>query len=111
IGPDGSAQERSSYAEVALRDRLRAAISRLNPQLPAGAHADAISRVLRRESPSVIVDNRAFHKMLTDGVQVEYKTRDGRIAGDQARLVDFDQPDNNDWLAVNQFTVIEGQHN
>src|SRR5207237_10499461 len=55
--------------------------------------------------------NRAFSRMLVDGIVVECRCKDESIGAEIVRLIDFDDPDTNDWLAVNQFTVIEGQHN
>jgi type I restriction enzyme R subunit len=106
------AAERSDpgYRDVVLEGRLRDALARLNPTLPPAALEDALRKLTRLSAPSLIERNRAAHRMLVDGVTVEYRRKDGPIAGDQARLVDFDDPDNNDWLAVNQFTVAEGQH-
>ena len=89
----------------------RDAIARLNPAIPEDAREEALRKVLRHDAPSLIGNNRAFHQMLRDGVPVEYRRDDGSIAGDHVRLIDFDNPEANDWLAVNQFTVIEGQHN
>ena len=111
IAPGEAAAERDSFGDVVLAGRLREAIDRLNPDIPQEAREEALRKVLRAESPSLVGNNRKFHQMLRDGVEVEYKRDDGSIAGDRVRLVDFDDADNNDWLAVNQFTVIEGQHN
>ena len=72
---------------------------------------DAYRKLTQLDAPSLIERNRALHRMLVDGVTVEYRRKDGSIAGAQARVIDFDDADNNDWLAVNQFTVVEGQHN
>jgi type I restriction enzyme R subunit len=102
--------ERGSYQDIILERRLADAIARLNIDLPLEAHEEAFRKVLRPDTPSLISNNRAFHRMLVDGVNVEYRKANGSIVGDQVRLVDFDNPDENDWLAVNQFTVIEGQH-
>jgi len=106
------AAERSDpgYRDVVLEGRLRQALARLNPALPAEALEDAFRKLTRLSAPSLLERNRAAHRMLVDGVTVEYRRADGSIAGDQARLIDFDDPANNDWLAVNQFTVAEGQH-
>ncbi len=82
----------------------------LNPDLPPEALEDAYRKLTRSDAPSLVERNRAVHRMLVDGVTVEYRRRDGSIAGAQARVIDFDALDNNDWLAVNQFTVSEGQH-
>ncbi len=111
IAPGEAAAERGSFGEVVLAGRLRDAIDRLNPLIPAEAREEALRKVLRLDSPSLVASNRAFHEMLCNGVEVEYRRDDGTIAGDRVRLIDFDRPGENDWLAVNQFTVTEGQHN
>jgi type I restriction enzyme R subunit len=111
IAPGESAAERDSYGQVVLERRLRTALSKLNPGLPAAALDEAVRLVLRRDAPSLVAQNRAFHKMLVDGVNVEVRRADGSIRGELVRLVDFADPARNDWLAVNQFTVIEGQYN
>ncbi len=109
--PGESGSERTSYSEVVLRERLQSAIARLNPNLPESAREDAFRKVLTVGTPSLVRTNRAFHKMLRDGVVVEYRRADGSIAGDIARLMDFNDPDQNDWLVIDQFTVIEAGHN
>lgn len=86
-------------------------LSRLNPVMASDALEEAARKVSRSQSPSLLANNRAFHKMLIDGVSVEYQRKDGSIAGNYARLVDFENPENNEFLAINQFTVIEGQQN
>ncbi|PQO33285.1 DEAD/DEAH box helicase [Blastopirellula marina] len=111
IAPGEPAAERDSFADVVLVDRLRDAIDRLNPTIPEEAKEDALRKVLRPESPSLVGINRRFHKMLRDGVEVEYAREDGSIAGDHVRLVDYgDDPFENDWLVVNQMTVVENHH-
>ncbi len=110
LAPGEPAAERDSFGDVVLVGRLREAIHRLNPKVPDEAREDALRKVLRVASPSLIQTNRAFHKMLRDGVEVEYRRADGGIKGDYVRLLNFDWPKDNDWLAVNQFAVIEGQH-
>ena len=107
IAPDMPNAERSNYKEVVLTRRLQDAVTRLNPQIPADAQEEAIRKVLNPDSPALVQNNRAFHQMLVDGIEVEYRQQDGTIRSGQVRLVDFDTPENNDWLAVNQFTVIE----
>src|SRR5207237_611565 len=67
-------------------------------------------KLTRVDAPSLVDKNRAVHRMMVDGITVEYRRKDGSIAGAQAWVIDFDIPENNDWLAVNQFTVAEGQH-
>ncbi len=111
MAPGEPAAERDSFADVVLVGRLRAAIRRLNPAIPEEAREEALRKMLRVGTPSLTQTNRAFHRMLRDGVPVEYPRPDGSIAGDHVRLVDFDSVGANDWLVVNQFTVIEGQHN
>jgi type I restriction enzyme R subunit len=109
-GMPGAERDDPNYRDVVLEGRLRQALVRLNPDLPAEALEDAYRKLTRTEAPSLVERNRALHRMLVDGVTVEYRRKDGSIAGEQARIIDFDTPDNNDWLAVNQFTVAEGQH-
>ena len=105
------ADRRDSFGEVVLVGRLREAIRRLNPAIPEEAREEALRKVLRVGTPSLTQTNRAFHRMLRDGVPVEYPRPDGSIAGDHVRLVDFGDVQANDWFVVNQFTVIGGQHN
>src|SRR5579872_6371076 len=115
-GPDIAAgqptAERSDagYRDVILENRLRQALARLNADLPPEALEDAYRKLTKTDAPSPIERNRVVHRMLVDGATVEYKRKDGSIAGAQARVIDFDDADNNDWLAVNQFTVAEGQN-
>jgi type I restriction enzyme R subunit len=111
LAPGEIVAERSSFSDVLLTGRLRDAIARLNPEIPNDAREGALRKVLRHDAPSLTANNRAFHRMLRDGVPVEYRRGDGSIAGDRVRLIDFDNLNANDWLAVNQFTVIEGQNN
>jgi type I restriction enzyme R subunit len=111
LAPGEPAAERDSFSEVVLVRRLREAIRRLNFSIPEEAREEALRKVLRVGTPSLTQTNRAFHKMLRDGVDVEYPRGDGSIKGDKVLLVDFSDVRANDWLAVNQFTVIEGQHN
>src|SRR5437667_11869736 len=99
-----------NYRDVILDRRLRQALVRLNPDLPPEALDDAYRKLIKVGAPSLVERNRAAHRMLVDGVTVEYRRADGSIAGAQARVIDFDVPENNGWLAVNQFTVSEGQH-
>src|SRR3990172_6122285 len=111
IAPGEIAAERTDYGQVVIEDRLRQALVRLNPQLSVKAIEDAFRKLIRPEGPTLEARNRALHRLLVDGVTVEYRTSDGTIRGAQARVIDFTNPGNNDWLAVNQFTVIENKHN
>lgn len=110
LSPGEPGGERERLSDVVLVGRLKDAVARLNPDLPETARQDALQKVLTVGKESLTRTNRAFHKMLRDGVDVEYTRADGSIAGDRARLVDFSNPDQNDWLAVNQFIVVDGSH-
>jgi type I restriction enzyme, R subunit len=109
IAPDSATSERSSYDEVVLTGRLAGAVARLNPAVPESAHADALRQIRQAEYPGLIQENRRLHRYLIEGVPVEFYGDDGVLKGDYVRLLDFDDPDNNDWLAVNQYTVIENK--
>ena len=111
LAPGEAAAERDSFGEVVMAGRLREAIRRLNPAIPEEAREEALRKVLRVGTPALTQTNRAFHRLLRDGVPVEYPRPDGSIAGDHVRLVDFGDVRANDFFAVNQFTVIDGQHN
>ena len=110
VGMPGAERSDPGYRDVVLERRVRQALVRLNPELPPEALEDAFRKLMRADAPSLIERNRPVHRMLVDGTTVEYRRPDGSIAGAQARVLDFDAPENNDWLAVNQFTVSEGQH-
>jgi type I restriction enzyme R subunit len=107
VEPECLAAERDGFDEVVLGRRFRKALRRLNPGLPESALDDAARKVLVPATASLYENNRRFHRFLVDGVEVEYTRPDGSIAGDRVRLVDFDDPDANDWLAINQFTVVD----
>jgi type I restriction enzyme R subunit len=109
ISPEGLYQERE-YHEVVLKQRLQAAIAKHNSNIPAEAQEEALKKVLRSDSPSLFQNNYTFHKYLTDGVEVEYRKGD-RIAGDKVWLLDYTNPNNNEFLVVNQFTIIEDNVN
>ena len=109
ISPEGAAPERVSYDQVLLTGRFREALQRLNPHLPAETLEEVLRKVQQTETPSLVEENRRLHRYLVEGVPVEVAREDGRIGGDTARLIDFADMDANDWLAVNQYTVIEGQ--
>ncbi len=110
IAPDMPTAERRDYGEVVLGARLRDALARLNPALPPEALEDAWRKLTRPEGTDLIQRNRALHRLVVNGVTVEYRTREGEVRGAQARVIDFDKPASNDWLAVNQFSVTENKH-
>ena len=113
IAGDGLFPERdlaANYSDVVLAGRLREALRAINPNIPDEAIEDAVRKITRTESPSLVENNRRFHRMLTNGVDVSCMA-DGREVHDKVWLVDIDDLSNNDWLAVNQFTIVEGQKN
>ena len=115
-GPDIAAGEPraerndSGYRDVILKRRLRQALERLNPKLQAEAIEDAYKRLTVADEPSMVTCNHALHQRLVEGVTVEYTRPDGSIGGALVHVIDFDNPENNDWVAINQFTVVEGQN-
>ena len=111
IGPDGHRPERESHDEVVLKKRFEDAVARLNPGLPLEARQDAVRRVMQSELPSLLEENRRLHRLMTEGVDVEYYADDGTLTAGKAALIDFENPEQNDWLAVSQFVVINGQNN
>ena len=110
IGPGAPGEERAGYGAVVLERRLRDALARLNPDLPLEALDDAFRKLTRPEGSTLEARNRAFHRMLVEGVNVEYRTAGGAIRGDQAAVIDYADPAANDFLAVNQVTVTEREH-
>jgi type I restriction enzyme R subunit len=109
IAPGGAAPERASYREVLLPGRLRDALARLNPDIPAAARDDALKQVVDLGTPVLLAANRQFHRLLVTGVPVQYQ-RDGETRGDFVRLVDWADPTRNEWLAVNQFSITGPRH-
>ncbi|HHR85852.1 MAG TPA: type I restriction endonuclease subunit R, partial [Candidatus Acetothermia bacterium] len=110
IAPGEPAAERENYEQVILESRLRQALQRLNPQVPADALEEALRKLTRPNMPTLVANNHIIHKYLVDGVPVEYQRADGSIGGDLVRVLDYDTPENNEFLAVNQFTVVEDRH-
>jgi len=106
IAPDGNCPERQSFEDVLLVDRLKNAILRINPKIPHDAQDDAIKQIQRISSPELIANNETFHRMLTEGVNVTYQ-KNGHSRGDLVWLIDFENPENNEFVVANQFTVIE----
>ena len=109
IAVDGVSPERRNYVDVLLLERLRSAISRLNPTIPAMAREDAFQQVVNLGTPELLSANRHFHRLLVSGVPVQYQL-DGETRGDYVRLIDFTHPHANEWLAVNQFTIKGAKH-
>ena len=111
IAPEGRDQERVDFSQVLLESRFARKIAELNPNVPTEAVEDAFRKVTVVDGSTLVARNRKFHRMLRDGVEVEYRQDDGSIVGDRVTLVDYENLDRNDWLIVNQFTVIEAGHN
>lgn len=110
ISPGGKYQERESYKDVVLEERLRNALYSINSDIPNKAIESAIREILIPKEPSMIENNRNFHEMVTDGIDVEYEREDGSTKYDKVWLFDKENNKNNDWLVVNQFTVQEGEY-
>jgi type I restriction enzyme, R subunit len=111
IAHDGVSPERKGYDDPILYDRLRVVLSRINRDASLEAMDEALRRLARTESPSLVVNNRAFHRMLTDGIDVQVRNAEGELATEKVWLFDFDDPDANDWLVTNQFTMMENNVN
>ncbi|MBN1460269.1 MAG: type I restriction endonuclease subunit R, partial [Armatimonadetes bacterium] len=113
-GPEISAgdmvSERDSLSEVLFPRRLRSSIASLNPSLPASALDEALRVIALADQPTLIGNNKSFHRLLVDGVKVPIRREDSSEGYTQVHLVNWEEPSANDWLAVNQFAVIEGQH-
>ncbi len=108
IAPGGPQQERESYKQVVPADRFMTALVRLNPHIPAAVLEDASRQVIHGNAAGLMQANRQFHRWLTDGVPVEIN-KDGETLGDFVALIDFANPDNNEWLAVNQYSIRRPQ--
>jgi type I restriction enzyme R subunit len=111
LAPVAPGAERSRWSQVVLVGRLREAVARLNPGLPAAAVQGACEVAITATSPVQIEDHRGFHELLLAGVPVKYVDGDGVEQSDRAWLVDFEDPARNELLAVNQFTIVEDEHN
>ncbi|MCK9397453.1 MAG: type I restriction endonuclease subunit R [Methylobacter sp.] len=110
FAPDGDRPERSRYDQVILNERLKAAVRRINPTVPNHALQEAVKEVERIHSPELLANNEAFHRMMAEGVKVNYQ-KDGQDRGDLVWLIDFANPENNEFVVANQLTVIENNQN
>jgi type I restriction enzyme R subunit len=110
IAPDGKSPERNSYEDVLLTERLQNAIRRINPNIPIDAQEEALKEIQRINLPDLLANNEAFHRMLTEGINISYQ-KDGDQRGDLVWLIDFKNPENNEFIVTNQFTVIENGNN
>ncbi|MDR3692420.1 MAG: type I restriction endonuclease subunit R [Fimbriimonas sp.] len=109
IAPGELRSERAAYSDVVLQDRLKSALTRLNPTVPKQALDEAVRRLTILDHPSLITNNHALHRYLVNGVPVEFQRPDGSIGGDLVRVIDYMHPENNEFLAINQFTVVENK--
>jgi type I restriction enzyme R subunit len=107
IAPDGEYPEREDYGDVILTERLKEALTRINPKLPDDAIEDALRQIMIPQSPSLIMNNKAFQKMITDGIDVSVKQADGSYRTEKVYAFDFEKPLNNEFMVVNQFTILE----
>ena len=110
IAPDGEHPERQTYSQVILENRLKRAIEILNPHIPLEAREQAFLQITTISTPDFLNNNETFHKYLTEGIEIEYQWH-GETRGGKVWLIDFNHPENNEFLAVNQFTIIEDNHN
>lgn len=110
IAPDTPRAKRKDYSEVILKQHLHNALEEFNPDLPEEALEDAFRKLCQPQGSTLEIRNQSFHQMVTDGITVEYSTDDGEIRGTQVQVIDFEKPQANDWLAVNQFTVTENKN-
>ena len=108
LAPGSANPERESYQQVLLTQRLRAALRRINPQAPTAAIESAIGKISTPPTPDLLVNNQTFHRLLTEGIDIEIAASSGYgVSYQKLWLLDLDDLDNNDWLALNQFTVVE----
>ncbi|MFA5543852.1 MAG: type I restriction endonuclease, partial [Bacilli bacterium] len=110
IAHDSLNPQRASFSEVILPDKVKSAIQRINRLLPPSTYESAFKELLRINAPELVANNESFHRMLTEGIKVTYQ-KDDHERGDLIWLIDFEHPDNNEFLVVNQFTVIENNVN
>jgi type I restriction enzyme R subunit len=110
VSPGGDGSLRETYEQVVLVTRLKRALQKINDHLPDDAIEQAVRVVTRPPEPTLIQNNRWFHRLLTDGIDVEHRTAEGEMRGNKAWLVDFKRPLRNDFLVVNQLTVKSGNN-
>jgi type I site-specific restriction-modification system R (restriction) subunit len=103
--------ERETYEDVILPRRLQAAVGRINPTIPTLGQEEALHSITRLGKPSLLLNNHAFHALLVNGIEVDYKNKDGHMVSGRVYAVDFENPENNDWLVVNQYTVEASHQN
>jgi len=107
ISPGGSFAERESFGDVVLYERLHSALKRINRQYPDNVIDDLVKKITRQQSLSVSQNNAAFYKLITDGIDVEVRIKDGNVKTEKAYIFDLTDIENNEFLAINQYTIIE----
>lgn len=111
IAPDGDYAERESFHDVVLVNRLRDSLQKINPTVERKVIEEAIQKIIANASPNLVLNNKQFHKLVTDGIEIQTQGTDGYNPTVSVYVFDFENPKNNDFMAVNQFTIIEGQAN
>jgi type I restriction enzyme R subunit len=111
LAPEMPDAERDDYRQVLLLGRLSAALARINPEVPGEGIEEAVRRIVAVGGPDLVSNNRTFHRLLTDGVDVEVSASEGGVRHLKVWLLDLESLDNNDWVALNQYTVIEDRRN
>lgn len=107
IAPDGEYPEREDYGDIILNDRLKEALTRINPKMPSSAIEDAFRQIIIPQSPSLTMNNKAFQKMITDGIDVQVKQADASYRTEKVYVFDFEKPLNNEFMVANQLTIVE----
>ncbi|XXX40273.1 type I restriction endonuclease subunit R [Sorangium sp. So ce117] len=107
LDPESAHDERSSLEDTILQGRLAAAVRRINPELSEDAVAEVLRRVLRRDAPTLPLQNEALHRLITRGVEIDVAQKTGGVRGTLVRLIDFDDPEANDWVVSNQVPIVD----
>ncbi|MDI3236124.1 type I restriction endonuclease subunit R [Exiguobacterium antarcticum] len=111
LAPDGDYPERNNFQDIVLVNRLRNSLQKINPVLNPLIIEEAIQKILANASPNLILNNKQFYQLATDGIEIQVQGTDGYNPTVSVRVFDFEHPFNNDFMAVNQFTIVEGQAN
>ena len=109
IAPDSENPERTRWDEVILRRRLKESLERINPKVPIDAIDEAVKKIVRISGPNITLNNQKFHEMLVKGIEIGFRKKE-KIVYDRIKLLDFEDPNNNEFLIVNQFTIIENDN-
>ena len=107
---DGPTPERSDYRKVILTGRLRSALQRLNPGVPASSIESAVLQLANPNVPGLLASNRSFHRWMTQGLPITYMEGNQQV-GIRLKVIGFDNSAANDWLVVNQLAIQGTKHN